>query len=492
MRCKNCDYALWNLKARQCPECGTPFRPGDYQFVPNTVRFCCPQCSQAYYGTGRNGHVEPAEFACVSCGAHVHLDSMVLLPAEGVAEERTRADRMPWLERKTRGSFKAWFATVGQGLITPGRLVRSVPPKSSVGQAWWFAILTTSLFVLTGWTAPPVFIGAMMAMFGGRDPTKPMLFGVIAFLVIESALLVLLALWGPITHLVLKVTGGSSGGLGRTYQALCYSAGAAAVMAVPIIGVYPFGFVPMTWWVVSAVLMVSTAHRLHGGRAALATLAFPVGLLLLGVMAIFGLAFLAVGQARSAGSMFSRQAEVQALTAEVLGYARAHEGLEPGHASLLVTSSNLATANFVMFDSATAEADVPVGETTLDEFAYLGPNRQRMAAEAAAERLPDGVIAHRLGDFVFTYHGLDLNNADPGLWIVVGSPDPEVNVPSGVSTPVTVGLAGGSGQALFGDFMRKLAAQNALRARFGLPPLPDPATVTHDRPAVREEVISDQ
>ena len=123
MRCKNCDYALWNLKARQCPECGTPFRPSDYQFVPNSVRFCCPQCNQAYYGTRSNGHLEPAQFDCVSCGAPVHLDSMVLLPAEGVTEERTQADRMPWLEREKR-PIKAWFATVGQALITPPRLMQ--------------------------------------------------------------------------------------------------------------------------------------------------------------------------------------------------------------------------------------------------------------------------------------------------------------------------------------------------------------------------------
>ena len=485
MRCKNCDYALWNLKARQCPECGTPFRPSDYQFVPNSVRFCCPQCNQAYYGTRSNGHLEPAQFDCVSCGAPVHLNSMVLLPAEGVAEERTQADRMPWLERKER-RIKAWFATVGQALITPGRLMRAVPRKSSVGQAWWFAILTTSLFVLTGWTAPPVFIGAMMALFGGRDPTKPMIFGVIAFLVIECALLLLLAVWGPITHLVLKVTGGSSGGLGRTYQALCYSAGATALIAVPVLGLYPFAFVPLTWWVVSAVLMVSTAHGVHGGRAALATLVFPVGVLLLGPIGIFGLFFFAMSQPRSASSMFSHQAEVQALSTEVLTYAEAHQGRGPGHASLLVTSSNLATDNFVLFDSATVQENVPMGETTLHDFAFLAPNRQRMAAEAAAADLPDGVIAHRLGDFVFTYHGLDLNNADPGLWIVVAWPDPDVNDPGPRALPTLVGFADGSAQPIF-DLESQRPAQNALRAQFGLPPLPRLITVTHDTPAVGEE-----
>lgn len=27
MRCKRCDYPLWNLRDRKCPECGKPFAP---------------------------------------------------------------------------------------------------------------------------------------------------------------------------------------------------------------------------------------------------------------------------------------------------------------------------------------------------------------------------------------------------------------------------------------------------------------------------------
>ena len=62
MRCKNCDYRLWNLVSRQCPECGTEFLPHEFEFVLNSVRFCCPYCQQDYYGTGDKGHLEPIEF----------------------------------------------------------------------------------------------------------------------------------------------------------------------------------------------------------------------------------------------------------------------------------------------------------------------------------------------------------------------------------------------------------------------------------------------
>ncbi len=87
MRCTSCDYALWNLKTRRCPECGRAFRPGDYEFVPNSVQFCCPHCNQAYYGTGPKGHLVPEEFDCVRCSRRIGMDEMALLPAEGVDEK---------------------------------------------------------------------------------------------------------------------------------------------------------------------------------------------------------------------------------------------------------------------------------------------------------------------------------------------------------------------------------------------------------------------
>ena len=70
MHCKNCDYPLWNIPTRQSPECGTPFVPGEFEFVRNSVQFCCPHCEQVYYCTDAKGHLFPVEFDCVSCGRH--------------------------------------------------------------------------------------------------------------------------------------------------------------------------------------------------------------------------------------------------------------------------------------------------------------------------------------------------------------------------------------------------------------------------------------
>ena len=80
MRCKSCDYPLWNLLARACPECGAAFKPSEFDFNLNAVRFCCPHCSQSYYGTDARGHLVPPAFACVSCGNAITMDDCLLLP----------------------------------------------------------------------------------------------------------------------------------------------------------------------------------------------------------------------------------------------------------------------------------------------------------------------------------------------------------------------------------------------------------------------------
>src|SRR5688500_7671887 len=107
MRCKSCDYSLWNLKARECPECGAGFVPSDFEFVPGAVRFCCPKCDQEYYGNGAKGHITPRQFTCVTCASVVDLDEMILRPRDGIEEPQTLPGVMPWLERKKRGRIRA-------------------------------------------------------------------------------------------------------------------------------------------------------------------------------------------------------------------------------------------------------------------------------------------------------------------------------------------------------------------------------------------------
>ena len=40
MRCKQCEYPLWDLNPGPCPECGTVFDPTEFRFKTGEIRFC--------------------------------------------------------------------------------------------------------------------------------------------------------------------------------------------------------------------------------------------------------------------------------------------------------------------------------------------------------------------------------------------------------------------------------------------------------------------
>ena len=148
MRCRTCGYSLWNLAARECPECGASFRPSDFEFVPGTVRFCCPHCRRDYYGTDDRGQLSPRAFSCEQCGAAIDMDGMLLLPAEGLTDADTEPGVMPWLERGRRGLVKSYLGTVGLAMVRPARLMRGVPMSASVGEAMVFGVATSALAFL--------------------------------------------------------------------------------------------------------------------------------------------------------------------------------------------------------------------------------------------------------------------------------------------------------------------------------------------------------
>jgi hypothetical protein len=492
MRCKTCDYPLWNLKARQCPECGTTFAPSEFEFVLNSVRFCCPHCDQAYYGTGEKGHLVPDEFNCVKCGARLGMDDMVLRPAQGVQEEQTKVERMPWLERSDRGMIKAWFATVGQALVQPMPLMRALPDHAPAGAAWTFALITTLVIgvINTIPRAGIVFMFFVPGMTGGgpRPPTR-----MLSVIFIVPAVLMFImpplavAIGGLIVHGLLRVTGPTAAPIGRTWQALCYSVGANIGSAVPCVGHY-FGWI---WWTVSAALMVKQAQMVSGLRASIAvSIAAIVGIASwVGAYALL-MAIIMGGMARGMGGPGSpvvvTPSEVSIIVSALQGYASAHGGYGPAHGTELMTDANpLSASDFVLANSQTHEDQVPVADATLEDLQFLPANRVAAIARNAGDLLPSHAVAHRVGDFVFTHHGIDFNSADGELWIVVASPEMTANSFQLITQTVLTGSVDGRVKVHAPSrFAAALAEQNELRRAAGLASLPDPRLVTHASPAV--------
>ncbi len=157
----------------------------------------------------------------------------------------------------------------------------------------------------------------------------------------------------------------------------------------------------------------------------------------------------------------------------------------PHHAIGLVGEGGLSAEDFVTFNSLTMASAVLLGEGSLEQFGAASAERRRAIVDSVVASVPAGIVAHRLGDFVFTYHGIDLDSADPMLWLVIWWPDPKQNPPWQPDSVIPVGLASGRTlQVKALDFASALVAQNALRAKRRLPPLPSPLVVTHTRPAV--------
>ncbi len=507
MRCRTCDYPLWNLTTRSCPECGKGFLPTDFEFVPNSVRFCCPHCDQAYYGTTAEGHLEPPAFDCVQCGRPVTMNEMVLRPAEGVGEERTKPATNHWLDRQRIGLWRGWWRSIVQALITPAQLIRGTPETSSLGQALWFAILTMLITIGISMLPAMCFVGLPMFFAppggggggGAGGPTPGVLAGlmvagtVVGFLFGIAFLIIYLPVWALVTHGLLRMTG-PCGPFRRTMQAICYSSGTLIISVIPCLG-----NAASIWWVVSAVLMVKDGHRIGGGRATFAVLTLPVILLAALVALYVGLIALSVTAASAststAGLGTPRQAEGQVVLDAILAHATDHQGAGPGHATQMLIAGGMTEYDFVSSNTPTDVTDIPIGRRSLFEVRMMDPADQAGLFDDQAAALPVDVVAHRVGDFVFTYHGIDLRNADPGLWVVIAHPDPDSPVARqlaglGLNRPRDVHVGRADGMVVripIDDVAVKLAEQNRLRADAGLPPLPLPGTVTHEQPAAPSE-----
>jgi len=266
----------------------------------------------------------------------------------------------------------------------------------------------------------------------------------VTFVLMVPIVLAYVLLWGLVAHGILKIGIGRTETIRRTFQALCYGAGAYVTAVTPCLG----GYVGPVWWIVGAILMVREGHKVSGLRATIAVLAFPVGSVLLFValyvLLIAVMVASASGAATAAGQAAMAGQSTRVLLDGVLDHAAAHDGDGPGHALVLLDTTSVTEWNFVDTTTRTEVTDVPVaGAGSLLDFAVVPPDEKRELAEDAGAALPDDVVAHRLGDFVFTYHGMDLANAPAGLWVVVMAPDPAVNRAVG---PIVVGKADGSVQ----------------------------------------------
>lgn len=492
MRCNDCQYPLWNLRARNCPECGKQFAPSGYHFVPNSVRFCCPHCEQEYYGTGERGQLVPPAFECVTCRNPITMDEMVLRPVRG-EEDKTYAviEPLPWLQRHKAGWIRCWWKTVWRGMIAPNLLMRGLPAEARVGEAWLFAFITLFATLICGAGLPLGVVAIFDMASGGGDALEIMFAAAAVPLGTLALTLLYIVVWGLTTHWTLLLTGGCERTLSGTFQTICYSVGPNIFIAVPCLGMYCLGYVSSIWWIVSAILMLMTLQNVHGGRAALAALVLPIisviafGVLYVGV--IFGGLFMGGFGANAfvtQQQIAMTQVEVQSMVGGLRSYASIHSNW-PIHASQLIDDQTILSSSFFSSSTLTYLDTTPLADGTLEDFEYANVRERKEMIDAAVASQPKDIIAHRLGDYVFTYHGIDPNEPDARLWVFVLIEDPDMNPPEFAVDPVFVGSVDGSVSPIDrAGFDLAVVLQNTVRAEHSLPPLPnDLLDVTHDKPA---------
>ena len=485
MRCKSCNYPLWQLTSRECPECGTPFKPSDFDFVPNSVRFCCPHCQQTYYGIGPRGHLEPFSFECVTCNRAITMDQTVTLPAEGVLDAQTQPGRNPWAERRQSSLFGAWFRTVGLAIGMPYRLAANTPPSSSGGAAFAFGYSVLLLYSLTGvvwlFAFPMVFLAGRSAGMG---------LGVVASLVAAViGLAVLLLLLILVVHGALRLTGSAERGLRGTAQAICYSAAVNVPMAVPCVSFY-IAWLGWIWWAIAAGFMLVAIHRIRSWRAVVAV-SVPVSMV---VLSVAGLIAFAVLQGQRAGAAAAAAAAAAPPASQVLGMqstkrvvqaladSAGREGY-PQHIAEAIASGS--PINLLAYDAAPGrDRQVLIGGISLDRFLNMPTELQSAVAQSAAAELPFETVAYRVGDYVFTYPGIDPSKADSGeagLWLVVYWPLGLAKTDSTSGLVCTGEVRGVVRSQVAQGFESVLAAQNTLRAQFGLRAIPHPADLSENQ-----------
>ena len=276
MRCKGCGYSLWNVPGRTCPECGRGFSPGEFEFLPNAVEFCCPGCMQQYYGTDLAGLPVPREFTCVRCSRPCTLETMVLRAAPGFSGDDAELRRIAW-EVEGKGVARRFLAMLRDGMSRPGSVGLAVRHRCDGRKALRFVLLlaiasvvptvVTFVAILT----LPFLGAATVTRTGGVTFRSEFaeLAGYGMLVVVASTVIGagLLALWAWGAWLVVRLLG-SRVPWRTAWCSLAYGSGPMVLVSVPCLGPYCGSQVSVIWLAVAASIILAAAGPVPGWKAA--------------------------------------------------------------------------------------------------------------------------------------------------------------------------------------------------------------------------------
>lgn len=274
--------------ARPCSECGTGYRPSDYDFKCGKVRFACPQCATGYYGTSARGHLEPIAFECPTCRKFIHMDECVLEPV-GLDDDQgaMRVSGIPWVE--PGGVFARWGRTVAIGISEPNTVHVRVGSKPNAWRALWFLVIQSWIAAL-----PTVCCCGVVGAVSTLPPTGPgaVTESLVAMAIIIAVTPVVFAVHAGSAAVFVRLvphpsrSGSSSEGvrvqpptLLGDFAIVCYTSGPLVATAIPL-----YGTPVLIWWLVAAAIGLTSA-RPNSSRLSV-VIATVAGFLLPGLAAL--------------------------------------------------------------------------------------------------------------------------------------------------------------------------------------------------------------
>ncbi len=483
MFCKTCQYPLWNLKERTCPECGTGFAPSHFRFTPNSIQFLCPHCSQQYYGTSQTGHLLPPKFECVKCAHHIEMDQMVLIPAAGIDERRTQARINPWTDRLTRPKFRDWLKTTLMSMGAPAALILATDPGVKRRRTLGYASLTAALASALSIVMPFLVLAPFLVPLGiNAQGVMAIAVWVLGVLLTGLMMYVFVPLYALVAHAVLR-GGKPRAGFRMTMHAVSLSSGANIFWGVPIFGMMA-GFVGLIWWGISLSVMLRVVHKVGRVRATIAGMLVPAMMFLLAIAGIVALMLFSFTMASTAMTTMSASAATElAKISRATRMAFVEDGRER-HVGALILEGDLPIAD-VISDTFSQTSQAVVGGVDLTPVMVSGTEQERdtLAQSFDALLTPD-LIAYRVGDIIVIRDVPD-PSPDPELWRVAVSLEPAANAvwysqttQGGPNPFLPMGMGGPQNTSINPD----VTQQNVIRAVHGLPPLPPLHTITDAAP----------
>lgn len=250
---------------------------------------------QQYFGNDAHGLPVPRAFPCVRCGGACELDSMVLRPAPGVADDATERFIVAWEDRAAGGRFRRFWRTALDGAVHPKSIGLAAAFGAEPWAAFWYlsrvsawVVLPTMAAIAAIWSIDNVFGSSRtlrgpsgMAMLawdaaGWLALTVGLVLGIVAAVAMTSA----------IATLTLRVLG-EQVRWRVLWTVHAYTSGPLLIVAVPCVGPYCAGWVVWVWCVVSTIVALTLGVAVPAWKAAIAVFVGPVLAAILAALAIF-------------------------------------------------------------------------------------------------------------------------------------------------------------------------------------------------------------